>query len=263
MYRNSVIANIYRSPDAVEGGGSTPEAPASSETPASSPASTPEYVSRSDFESFRNELSGYFRESARNRQDNRSESPKDSKPSEAREPNENDYDFRKVEDVRRYNKDVYSWHRHQERQEEAKTNAEKEVTERLRKTESGHRQRIAEYRKENPSFDDDLRKAGNISVHDMVKQAIYRSKSSAPLVHYLALNKGLADELNELADIGEHEDLMERVGEIVAQMKAEKSALEANSQAAKDRPPRQNFRGNSPSKDREPTLEERFNRFRK
>lgn len=261
----NIKPRVLRSPEGGEGGGAAPEQGAGGVTDAgnqqASAPQAPEYLSKADFDAFRNELTGHLsRLTPSQREERESKGDKSGAPTE---PDPSKYDFTKPGELTRYNQDNYRYFRHLDRMEEAKEAEAKQAQERLQATEKGHKARLAEYRKENPSFDEDMRKAGNIQVLNEVKAAIYASKNSPAIVHYLAKNKDVAQELNEMAEMEGVEEVRYRIGEISATIKAEKLALEANAAAAADKPPRQNFRGNSGSAHRTLSAEERYARFNK
>lgn len=269
MYSNS-MTRINRSPDGGESAGNLgssegSQGSASGQNGAGasaggeSGAGQPQYVSKADFDALRNDFTSKISQFSRS---NQSSDSSNKKPSDPSNPNIKDYDFQKdPEALDRYNRDVYKYHRHLERQEEAKEKGENEARDKARGTIQGHRQRMSEFQKANPEAAEALKKAGAVEVLDDVKFAVYASKSSAEIVHYLSQHKEVARELDEIAEVEGLDSLRYRVGEISATIKAEAKLAEAQAAAAKDRPPRQNFRGNSGSANRKPSLEERFSRF--
>ena len=257
-------ARVFRSPEAGEGGG-LPASAAPQAAPESSPATAPapEYLSKSDFDSFRSEITGYLQKLTPKQQ--AAQDAKEAKQDgPAKRPSPKDYDFDKdPEALQKYEDALDDW-RDARRQEKAtKERTENEAKERTEKTQKGHQARVLDYKKENPSFDDDVKKAGPLQGEPEVTQAVFSHPNSAAIVHHIAQNKAILDELNQISLTEGRESVLYRVGEIAADIKAAKKAQEATKAAAADVPPRQNFRGNSPSKDREPTPEERFSRFNK
>ncbi len=254
-------ARVYRSPEAGEGG-SLPASAAPQAAPESSPASAPEYLSKSDFDSFRSEITGYLQKLTPKQQ--AAQDAKDVKETGSKRPSPKDFDFDKdPEALQKYEDALDDWRDGQRREKAAKERTENEAKERSEKTAKGHQARVLEYKKENPSFEDDVKKAGPLQGEAEVTQAVFSHPNSAAIVHHIAQNKGVLDELNQLSLTDGREAVLFRVGEISAEIKAAKKALESTKAAAADVPPRQNFRGNSPSKDRELSLEERFARFNK
>lgn len=266
MYSQSMI-RIYRSPEGGEGGGAGETSPAAGDASGASAGagaaeggaaggSAPSYVSKTDFDSFANEIRQNF---------SRFNQPKpEAAKAESGAPNEPDpsqYDFKKPGELNRYNRDVYKYHRHLERQEEAQESAKTESEASRKKNETGHLQRVSEYRKANPEYDADLKKSGNIMVLDEVKHAIYASKNSASVLHYLAKNPGSADELDLLAQTDGIDAVRERVGEMAAEMRRAKESMGNTEAAARVRPPRQNLRGGASSGNRTLSNAERFERF--
>jgi hypothetical protein len=122
-------------------------------------------------------------------------------------------------------------------------------------------QRVAEYKKENPAFATDMQKAGNIQVFDEVKHAIFASKNSPAILHYLFQNPGAAEDLNLLAQSEGLEAVREQIGEYADAMRQKKEQIGNAEAAARVRPPRQNIRGGSSSGDRKMSPSERYERF--
>lgn len=260
MYDMHMI-RIHRSPEAGEGGG-LPAAAAPQAAPESAPAAAPEYLSKSDFDSFRSEITGYLQRLTPKQQ--AAQDAKDIKENGSKRPSPKDFDFEKdPEALQKYEDALDDWRDARRQEKVSKEKAETEAKERSEKTQKGHQARVLEYKKENPSFDEDIKKAGPLQGEPEVTQAVFSHPNSAAIVHHIAQNKAVLDELNQLALTEGRESVLYRVGEIAADVKAAKKALESTKAAAADVPPRQNFRGNSPSKEREPSLEERFARFNK
>lgn len=258
MYTLNMI-RIHRSPEAGEGGG-LPAAASPQAAPDASATPTPEYLSKSDFDSFRNELTGYLKNLTPKQQ--AAQDAKDVKETGSKRPSPKDFDFEKdPEALQKYEDALDDWRDARRQEKAAKERSETEAKERSEKTAKGHQARVLEYKKENPSFDEDIKKAGPLQGEPDVTQAVFSHPQSAAIVHHIAQNKGILDELNTLALTEGREAVLFRVGEISADIKAAKKALETTKAAASDVPPRQNFRGNSPSKERERTAEERFNSF--
>lgn len=258
-------ARVFRSPEAGEGGG-LPASAAPQAAPESSPAAAPEsprYLTEDAFNQRFGQLEGMVRaltpkqQAAQDAKEAKQDGP-------AKRPSPKDYDFDKdPEALQKYEDALDDW-RDARRQEKAtKERTENEAKERTEKTQKGHQARVLDYKKENPSFDDDVKKAGPLQGEPEVTQAVFSHPNSAAIVHHIAQNKAILDELNQISLTEGRESVLYRVGEIAADIKAAKKAQEATKAAAADVPPRQNFRGNSPSKDREPTPEERFSRFNK
>lgn len=253
---------INRSPDASDGGGSLPAAatPTAADSTATPAAAAPEYLSKSDFESFRNEITGHLQKLTPKQQ--AAADAKDGKPADPTEPDVSKYDFSKAGELSRYNRDNYAWLRSQEKASEAQEASQKAQTERLEKSFKGHKARTIEYKKANPSYDADLKAHGPMEVENEVSESVFESEESAAIVHYFAKHKGTADELNQLALMGNTRAIDRRIGEIAAEIKAERKALDANAEAAAAKPPRQNFSKGSKGANHEPTLEERYERNR-
>lgn len=263
MY-NSSMHRIYRSPDAGEGGG-LPAAAAPQAAPVESAAPAPEYLSKADFESKWNELGSRLdrltpREQAQ-------QNAREAKPSAPQKPRLSDYKInsenpKAEEELERYNSDVYRWNRHQERETDAKEAATKAAQERQEKSIKGHKARTIDYKKTNPTYDADMKAHGPMEVENDVAESVYESEESAAIVHFFAKNKGVADELNQLANMGSTRAIDRRIGEIEAQIRAERKSLEANAEAAATKIPRQNFSKGSKGASHEMTLEERYERNR-
>jgi len=265
MYTHDMI-RIYRSPEASEGGGAAAaeggaEGAAGGEGAAAAAGgqAQPEYLSKSDFESFRSEITGHLQRLTPKQQEERREAAGESKGKER--PNPKDYDFKNDPTaLQRYEDDADEW-RYQQRkakEKEESTRAEREAAK--QKNESGHRTRVAEYRKENPSYDQDAKNAGNIMVLDEVKHAIFGSKNSAAVQHYLFKNKDAAEELNLLMQTDGIEAVREQIGEYAASMRHQREQSTSAARAASIRPPRQNLRGGSASGERKLSIEERYAR---
>jgi hypothetical protein len=255
MYTHSMI-RINRSPESGEGGGSLPESASPEAAPA---AAAPEYISKSDFESFRNEITGHISRLTPKEQA-REESKVDS--GDPREPDASKYDFSKPGELSRYNRDNYKWLRSQDRAEEAKESEARQAEEKSKKDIQGHQARTIEYTKTNPSYAADMKAAaGRINVIDAVAKAVYGSRNGHLAVHYMAKNPGSDQELNLLADSDGPDAVRERIGEMAAEMRAEAKALEGNTLAASQKPPRFSTRGTVTGAAKKPTAAERFARF--
>lgn len=265
MYTQGMI-RLYRSPEGGEGGGTGDDpagdpgaaAGAGAAEGGAAGGSAPQYATKADLEAFASRFEQNL--SRFSRPEPKSESQ--ASPSEPKKPNVKDYDFQKDPDaLERWQQDTYKWLRHQEKAQEAEERTKSEREASVKKNESGHLQRVQDYRKANPEFDADMKKAGNILVVDEVKHAIFASKNSAAVQHYLAKNPGAADDLNLLAQTEGLESVRERIGEMAADMRRAKESLNSTESAARVRPPRQNLRGGSSSGNRNLSQEERFQRF--
>lgn len=270
MYTHGMNLRILRDPGSEGGGGAAPGAAAGAQGGSAAGAgaqggaqggAAPEYVSKADFESFSQRMEqSLSRFSQPPSDDRRSEGDK-GKPGAPKFPNLSDYNFNKPGEIERYEndkEDYYDWRREQKAEEKRKTSDAESATKRNLLS---HFERMREYEKANPGANAALQKAGATQVLTPVKEAVYASRDSAAIVHYLAQNKETAMELNELAETEGMDSVRYRIGEIAATIRADAKAAKANEEAAKDRPPRQNFRGNSASANRKPSLEERFSRF--
>jgi hypothetical protein len=233
------MRRIYRSPEAGEGGG----LPASANPEAAGSAAAPEYLSKSDFESFRNEISGHLSRLSQPRQESRQEPQKKEGSSPSKRPSMSDYDWKNDPNaLTKYEDDLDEWRYSSRKEKESKETAERTANEKKEATMKGHRARVAEYKKENPTFDDDLRKVGGVQTEAEVTEALLAHDNSAAIVHYLAKNPTLIDELNQAALTHGDRAVMYKVGAIAAKLEAEREAAKTNTQAASARPPRDNFR---------------------
>jgi hypothetical protein len=271
MYAYGMKFRIQRDPGSEGGGGAAPAAGAQGGAGAAAGgqgagqagqgAAAPEYLSKADFESFRNELTSHLsRLTPAERREEREERGSRDKGA-PKFPELSDYDFKKPGEIQRYEDakaDYYEWRREQKSAEKDRERSEKEAPQRAARE---HATRLKEYRKENPDFDADMSKAGGIHVLNEVQTAIYSSKNSPAIVHYLAKNKSEAQELNFIAESEGVDAVRERLGEIAATIRAEKQAAKAAEEAAKDRPPKLNFRGNTGTAKQGKSPEERFSRF--
>ncbi|HEY8994267.1 MAG TPA: hypothetical protein VIM71_06385 [Lacunisphaera sp.] len=225
-------------------------------------SAAPEYLSKADFESFRNELTSHLSRLSRPEpSEGRSSGGDKGKQGDPKFPELADFDFKKPGEIQRYEDakaDYYEWRREQKSAERDREKSEKEAPQRAAREHAG---RLKEYRKENPDFDADMSKAGGIHVLNEVQTAIYSSKNSPAIVHYLAKNKSEAQELNFIAESEGMDAVRERLGEIAATIRAEKQLAEANAKAAKDRPPRQSMRGPVADSKNNPSKEERYRRY--
>jgi hypothetical protein len=259
MYPQGMNIKLYRSPDAGEGGGAAPAAPAGGDAGAAAgnPNPAPEYVGKADFEAFRNEISGHFQRLSQPR----SEAPKESSSKEPRFPNPKDYKFDQDGEYERYERDKNAYFRAENRKLDEEDRKKRETEEGATRTEREHYKRVSEYKKEHPEFDEDSRKAGSMHAEPSVKSAIYASDESAAVVHYLTKNKGLLEDLNEAALTGRESSIPYMIGKIAARIEAESKVAESTARAAEDRPPRQNFRNAAPAKPKERSLADRFNDY--
>lgn len=226
----------------------------------SASSAAPEYLSKADFEAKWGELQGHL--SRLTPAERREEKREEAKPGQPTKPDVSQYDFKKPGELDRYNHDNYKYHRHLDRLEEAKEATTKAAQERAEKSAKGHKAREIEYKKANPTYDADLKAHGPLHVENEVAESVFESEESAAIVHHFVKNKGLADELNQMALMGNVRGVDRKIGEIEAQIRAERKALEANAEAAAVKVPRQNFSKGSKGANHEPTAEERYNRFR-
>jgi hypothetical protein len=255
MYSQDMMnRRLNRSPDVGEGGGNLPDS-ANPEAAPSAPA--PEYVGKSDFDSFQSEI-----RTSLARLTPREQAAQDNKQGDPQEPDVSKYNFSNPAELSRYNRDNYKWLRHQDRAEEAKESEAKQSAEKAKKDIQGHQARTSEYAKANPGYAADMKAAaGKINVIDAVARAVYGSRNGHLAVHYMAKNAGADQELNILADSDGPDAVRERIGEMAAEMRAEAKALEGNALAASQKPPRFNTRGAATGGTRKPTAAERFERF--
>ncbi len=252
MYRMHMI-RINRSPDGGEGNGG---ADASGDLSASSGAgegsadtgsaggnAQPEYLTKSDFEAFSTRMEQTLSRLTPAQREAREEKTDKDGDKPAKRPNAKDYDFAKdPAALERYEDDMDSFRRSQWDADRQTKETARQAEERSQKNFQGHNARVAAYRKENTSFDADM-KSARIGVTDPVAAAVYASKNGHLVVHYMAKNPGTDQELNLLADTDGPEAVRERIGEIVSDMKAEQKLSEDTREAAGARPPRQNLRG--------------------
>lgn len=264
MYTQGMNVRILRNMGGEGGGAAAPAAaPAAGSAPAASDnggASAPQYVSKQDFDSFSSNFRRELQESLSRFNQPKPESRGQGEPGE---PDPSKYDFTKPGELSRYNADLRKHFRHLDKQEEAAERAKSEGENRSKETLQGHRARMKDYFKDNPTAEEEIRKSGAVEVLEQVKMAVYASKNSPAIVHYLAKNKAVAQELDEILETEGIESVRERIGEIHATIKAEKQIAEATAKAAADRPPRQSFRGNSGSATKQLSAEERYARFHK
>lgn len=259
MYTSN-MNRIHRSPEAGEGGGNAPNPPAGGDGGSANPsAAEPAWDARAAHESLANEMRQGF---SRFNQPQRQEPPKgEGEKGPKSRPKVSDYDMSKDPNAwDKYQDDMEDWRESQREIKRTAAQAESTAKERGEKTLRGHQARVLEYKKENPSFDEDVRKAG-LQAEKEVSGAIFAHKESPAVIHHMASNPALLDELNQMALSGDADSIPYRVGEIAGEIRAAKKLQDANKNAAGDRPPRQNFRGNSAPKDREPTAAERYKKY--
>jgi hypothetical protein len=267
MYTHGMNVRILRNMGG-EGGGAAPAAaaPAGGEAPQGgaggegSGTPAPQYLTKADLESFssslRNEFSQQF--SRLNRPDPKPDSGKQGEPGE---PDPSKYDFKQAGELSRYNADLRKYFRHLDKQDADKEASEKAREEAPRKAFKEHKSRLDAYKKDHPEFEEDRKKAGAIQAMPDVSAAVYASKSSPAVLHYLIKNSDVVEELNDMAHDGDTGGIRERIGEIAATVRAEEKRLEAEAKAAGDRIPRQNFRGAGASPKKAVTAAERYARF--
>ncbi len=258
MYHMHMI-RINRSPDGGEGNGgagtsgdisaSGGAGEGGADTGSAGGSAAPEYLSKSDFESKWSELqSTLSRLTPAERREERQE--KSGKPEAPKRPNPKDYDFQKDPSaLERYEDAIsdFNYSKYEAKRAEAET--ARQAEEKMQANVTGHNQRIQEYRKENPSFDADM-KSTPIRVTDPVAAAVYASKKNGVLaVHYMAKNPGTDQELNLLASTDGPEAVRERIGEMAHEMRAEQKLSEGNIAAAGARPPRQSLKGGAGGSD--------------
>lgn len=272
MYNSSMMHRVLRDPGSEGGGGAAPAGNGGAQGGAGASGAgdagaqgggqqTPQYVSKADFDALRNEFSSQL---SRFSQQARPESrPADGKSGDPSEPDPSRYDFQKPGELSRYNADLRKYWRHLDKQESAEEARKKEAEEAPRRISQDHYKRVADYKKANPDYDTDRQKAGRIEMPPEVIQSIYGCDDSPAIQHHIFKNPDLAQELTFIAESQGMDALRYRLGKISASIEAEAKIAEANAKAASDRPPRQNFRGNSGSANRTPSMEERFARFNK
>jgi hypothetical protein len=244
MYNHSMRYGINRSPDAGDAGSVGGAAPVDTSTADVSvtPAATPEYASKSDFEKFRNDfgsfqsqIEGYFKKQPEARQSEaKTEAPK--------RPAMKDFDFTKGEsEVQKYEDAMEDWRESVREAKRAERDSAKQSEEKAQRNAQGHNSRMAEYFKENPASRTEIEK-GRIRVLDPVRDAVYASRNGHLAVHYMAQNPGTDQELNMLAETEGPEAVRERIGEIVAEMKRNAKEQEGNIAAASQKPLRDRIR---------------------
>lgn len=267
MYDYSMFkARINRSPDGADGNGGNPPADSGSQggsdngsqnTP---PANTPEYVSKSDFESAIQRMESAFN-SRREPEDRGSDKEGKGDKSAPRFPDLKSYDFKRDGEYERFENDKRKYFKAIDKQEaeaEKRQEEEKSAPQRISKA---HRDRLSDYRKDHPEFDEDIRKAGAVDAYDQVKLAVYAHKDSPAIVHHLVKNKAVVRELNDLLQDEGIEEVKYRIGELAGILKSESKHAAAMAKAASDRPPRQQFRGSAAASSKSVSMEERFSRF--
>jgi hypothetical protein len=270
MYTHSMNLRILRNMAGGEGGAAAGAAAGAAQGGAGEGAAAggegsqqaPQYLTKADLESF----SGSFRSeiaqqlSRLNRPEPKAKAEKQGSD-EPNHPDPSKYDFKgDPQALTRYNEDLRKYFRAQDKREAAAEAAEAAKAEAPRKAFKEHKTRLDAYKKDHPEFEEDRKKAGAIQAMPEVSTAVYASKASPAILHYLIKNSDVVEELNEMAHDGDAGGIRERLGEISATIRAESKRVEAEAAAAKDRPPRQNFRGPSGPANRKASLEERFAR---
>lgn len=250
MYNHSMPQRIHRSPDTGEAGsvgGSAPDTGSGDVAP----ASTPEYVSKSDFERFANDF-GSFRSQMESQYRRQAEPQKgEAKTETPMRPALKDFDFQKGEaEVQKYEDAMEAWRESVREAKRAEKDSARQSEEKAQKNAQGHNTRMAEYFKENPAARSDIEK-GRIRVLDPVRDAVYASRNGHLVVHYMAQNPGTDQELNMLAETEGPEAVRERIGEIVADMKRSAKEQEGNIVAAGQRPLRDRIRPGGQNKSEE------------
>jgi len=256
MYSQHVI-HLHRSPDEIGSNGGGEAGAGEAGAGAGGAGAQPEYLTKADFQAFQQEIT----QSLSRRSEPAAQPDKSSQPHAPREPNPADYDFKKPADLARYNRDNHRWNSHLDEQERAPIKAKEEADRKLQETVRGHSQRLADYTKENPTAAAEIKAAKIPGVTDPVKEAVFSSRNSHLAIHYLAKHPEEANELNLLADVEGKEAVRERVGEMVALMKAEQKQAESVTVAAGQRPPRMNLKGGMTAATKVPTKAELFERF--
>lgn len=252
---------LNRSPEAGEGGGisATPSAGEGASAGSGAASDTPQYVSRADFDALHSKFEALTRQP---RQQEREAPKSEGNNAPKSRPNPKDYKFDTDPDaLSKYEDAMEDWRDEQRTARQTKAQAERETKERTEKTERGHNARAAEYAKANPSFMEDVRKAGAVNTRPEITQSIFSHKESPAIVHHLVNNREAIADLESVFYTDGVEAMHQRVGEIAAEIRAARKVQESNINAAKDVPPRQNFRGAAPSKERTKTADERFSDF--
>jgi hypothetical protein len=256
------------SPDGSEGGGAQEGADAAGSEggEGEAAAAAPQFVTRADFDALSSRLDERFpRDEGGRRSEERSQRSEDRAPKAPEKPDATKFNFNannpnRMAELDRYNREVYRYHRHLDRQEEAQETQRTQASERLENTEKGHRARVSEYKKAHPEFETDLKQAGILRVLDEVKSAIFSHRNSAAIVHYLAKNKGAIEDLNESEDV---QEVMFKVGALAGRISSDEEARKKNIEAAGGRPLRFSSRGSAGGGKKETSKSERFERFHK
>jgi hypothetical protein len=146
-------------------------------------------------------------------------------------PRLSDYDFDKGGESEwdRYHEDSYKYRRHQEKVSEAQ--AQRETQSRQSREQAAesmlknYNKAAREYKKANPTFDDDLAKT-EAALEDGVKMVIMGRKNGPELAHHVAKNPKLADELNDAWEEDGAEGVIELLGTIRGALRARKEDSE-------------------------------------
>lgn len=257
---------INRSQDGGEGNSIPHQGGAGEAGSVSSPAGTgeagsaPQWVSKTDFDSFASRMEQNLSRFSQHRPE---PTKKDDKPSEPGEPDPKDttkYDWDKDPNAsKKYNADLRAYFRHLDKQDNEKETVERAAKETQEKTIKGHLARVAAYVKEHPEAQAIFKNA--ISVNEPVKLALMRHKDSAAVVRYLIENPAEAQNLDVLNDSEDIDAVKYRIGEIASEIKSNAKALSTNASAAGKKPISFSNRGVSAGGKGEPSLAERVARI--
>lgn len=233
MYSTKPRLHLDPDTDNLGGGGGAPETgPASGEGAPASPSFDPD--------AFRSEFSGLLREElGRGLGQIRSEietrlTPAQERAQESNEaPSMEDRKYLNAQGeldakgFQRWQADLYKHMSKAERSEWEKENQTRQTQlqseSQIREAKRAHVARESEYSKANPTYQQDILRAGDMEVNPSVGRRILSSKYSAHIIHHFAKNKADFSQFQGLS-YDDPEGAIEMLGELGARFKASENA---------------------------------------
>lgn len=194
------------------------------------------YVPKQDYDTMRGEFDG-FKKQFSETIDGLRNFGKPKANEGPKEPNPAEYNFAKPEEVRRWYRDNYKWDSHTDAQEKAQRETREAPQRNQQEIAQNHLKREAAYTKEHPEYQEDIRKMGSVQVEQEIVNAIHARKNSPEILHYIAKNPSLVNDLRACTDMDEASDI---IADIAADIRRDNRDLENNAKAAQDRPLRMN-----------------------
>lgn len=223
MVFNTYKHNLHLSPDENLGGGAAfADSPEGGAAPA--PAFDPESFKSEILGSFRQEIGNSFQKfipeiENRLRPQEKREETFSGAPSLEDKKYLNESGELDPKGFERYLKDVSKAERAEWEREHQQSQSRLQTESKFREVTRDHISRESEYEKANPSYRQDVMKAGDMEVNPRVGQRILSSKYSANIIHHFAKNRNDFSRFQALS-YDDPESALEMIGELGYQFKS-------------------------------------------